>query len=119
MTADLNQLYHENECKLIRKHGFHHVRFQQVGTGAAATASAIATVVVGLTAALPELEAACGQRLVLLKSVRSNKSQFEIVDPVVNPPPYWPGRGQPGKPSARQTPRQRGKTPTESPRHPR
>ncbi|WP_435055958.1 hypothetical protein [Micromonospora aurantiaca (nom. illeg.)] len=96
VTADLNQLYNENECKLIKKLGFHHVRFQQVGTGIAATASAIATIVAGLTAVLPELERAESQRLVLLKSVRSNKNQFEIIDPHTNPPAYWPGRGRVG-----------------------
>jgi hypothetical protein len=108
VTADLNQLYHEDECKLIRKLGFHHVRFQQVGDGVAATASAIATIVAGLPAVLPELEQAESQRLVLLKTVRSDKRQFEIVDPRLDPPPYWPGRGRGGRSSTRNLPRQRG-----------
>lgn len=110
VTADLNQLYREDQCKLIRKYGFHHVRFQQVGTGIAATASAIATIVAGLPAVLPELERAEGQRLVLLKSVRSNRGQFEIVDPRVNPPPYWPGRGRAGNNPTRKPPRPRGQS---------
>ncbi len=97
VTADLNQLYHEDECKLIRKHGFHHVRFQQLGSGVNAMASAIATIVAGLPAVMPELENAASQRLVLLKPVRSDKKQFEIVDPRLSPPPYWPGRGRAGK----------------------
>ncbi|QOC92177.1 PIN-like domain-containing protein [Micromonospora craniellae] len=110
VTADLNQLYREDECKLIHKHGFHHVRFKQVGTGVTATASAIATIVAGLPAVLPELECAESQRLVLLKPVRSSKSQFEMVDPRVDPPPYWFGRGQAGSGLGMKPPRQRGKS---------
>lgn len=112
VTADLNQPYREEECKLIRKYGVHHVRFKQVGTGITATASVIATIVAGLPAVLPELEHANSQRLVLLKSVRSDKKQFEIVDPRLDPPPYWPGRGKAGDSSARKPPRQRGNTAT-------
>ncbi|GAB3152817.1 hypothetical protein GCM10027290_44320 [Micromonospora sonneratiae] len=107
VTADLNQLYREEECKLIRKYGFHHVRFQQVGTGITAMASVIATIVAGLPAVLPELEQADGQRLVLLKPVRSDRKQYEIVDPRLNPPTYWPGRGRAGNNSGRKPPQQR------------
>ncbi len=108
VTADVNQLYRQEECKLIKKYGFHHVRFEQTGTGVAATASAIATIVAGLTAVLPELEKADGQRLVLLKPVRCNKGQFDLIDPKVSPPNYWPGRAD-SRPSSRKrvAPRQR------------
>jgi hypothetical protein len=105
VTADLNQLQNEDEAKLIKRYGFHHVRFQQVGKGIAATASAMATIMAGLPAVIPELEKADGQRLVLLKLVKCNQAQYELTDPRVNPPTYWPGRGtRNGSPA---TPRQR------------
>lgn len=89
VTADVNQLYRNDERKLIKKYGFHHVRFQQVGKGVSAMAGAIATIVAGLPAVLPELERADSQRLVLLKAVRSDGKRFTIVDPRVEPPTYW------------------------------
>jgi hypothetical protein len=108
VTADVNQLYRLDECKLIKKHGFHHVRFQQVGVGVASTASAIATIVAGLTAVLPELENVDGQRLVLLKPVRCDRGQFELVDPKINPPTYWPTQNLRRKrPGFRSAPRPR------------
>ncbi|MEV4417845.1 hypothetical protein [Catellatospora sp. NPDC049609] len=92
VTADLNQLYKPEECRLIKKNGFHHVRFEQSGLGIAQTASAIATVVAGLPVVLPILQKATGQRLVLLKTVKCNGDAHEICDPDIDPPPYWPGR---------------------------
>lgn len=92
VTADLNQLYRHDECRLIKKHGFHHVRFEQHGIGIAATASAIATIVAGLPVVLPILQKADSQRLVLLQTIRCNKDAHEICDPKADPPPYWPGR---------------------------
>lgn len=94
VTADLAQLDDPDECTLIRKGGFHHVRFQRYGRGVAMTASAIATVVAGLPAALSDLEQADGQRLVLLKLVRCGQGQFELCDPMKNPPAYWKATGQ-------------------------
>jgi hypothetical protein len=93
VTADFNQLYRPDECKLIRQGGFHHIRFEQSGMGVLATASAIATIVAGLTAVVPALERAEGQRLVLLKTVKCGTAHHEIRDPVIDPPDYWPGRG--------------------------
>lgn len=107
VTADVNQLHDERECKLIKKYGFHHVRFQQVGRGVLATGSAISTIVAGLTAVVPELDEADGQRLVLLKSVKCGATQYEMCDPVADPPSYWPGRGDAAATPRRSAPRQR------------
>jgi hypothetical protein len=93
VTADLHQLEDPDEIRLIHKSGIHHIRFSRFGKGVHETASAIATVVAGLPAVITALEQADGQRLALLKLVKSGDVQCEILDPKVTPPnQYWPSR---------------------------
>lgn len=92
VTADSGQLEDDTECKLIAKAGFHHVRYRQHGSRAAHLASSLATILSGLPAAVEALQGATGQRLVLLKLVKCDTGQFQIQDPEVDPPPYWPRR---------------------------
>ncbi|WP_052720797.1 hypothetical protein [Actinoplanes rectilineatus] len=104
VTADVNQLHDQAECKLIKKYGFHHVRFEQSGKGVMAAGGAIATVIAGLTAVVPVLEKADGQRIVLLKSVRCGPAQYVLCDPKEQPPAYWPGRAGDLPPRQRRRP---------------
>jgi PIN like domain len=98
LTNDQGQLDDPLECRAIRDSGMHHIRYrQETGPrrgGLDGLAFAMGAVVAAIRFVVTDLERVDGQRLVLIRSIAMEK-RHELVDPEVDPPPYWPsGRGQ-------------------------
>lgn len=88
LTKDSNQLEDPIECRLIRRSKIHHVRFRQ-GEGIRGLGTAVASVIVAMPRVVAELEAAGGQRLVRIEGINPVKRRHTMIDPKVDPPPYW------------------------------
>jgi hypothetical protein len=99
LTNDSAQLDSVEESRAIRDSGLHHIRYhQETRRGIDGLATAMGSVVAGIRSVVMDLEAADGQRLVLIQSIAPGR-RHEIVDPKLNPPAYWPSRaGQPSRP---------------------
>ena len=96
VTNDKNQLNDPGECRAIRDSGLHHVRYDQdARLGKEGLGLAMASVLAAAAAFMRDLEAADGQRLVHVQSVRPHvrAGRYRLVDPVVAPPAYWPRSG--------------------------
>ena len=109
LTNDSKQLDSAVESRAIRDSGMHHIRYrQQTGRGERAGVTGLALAMGAILAAIcqvmRELDAADGQRLVLIQSI-SYGTRHETRDPRKDPPPYWPSRvGQPSRPSRNRKP---------------
>jgi len=99
VTNDSAQLDSAEESRAIRDSGMHHIRYRQdPRRGVDGLAAAIGSVVAAIRLVIRDLEAADGQRLVAIQAIVAGR-RHEIVDPLVDPPPYWPTRA--GKSRAR------------------
>lgn len=90
VTNDRGQLADPVESKAIKKSGLHHITFT-MGDGLDGLALAMAAVIAAMGPILTELDRSAGQRLVKITGLARTHRRFEITDPSVNPPPYWPG----------------------------
>jgi hypothetical protein len=88
VTKDSNQLADPAETRLIKQAGIHHVRFQQ-DDGVAGFARAVGALVAAMVDIVTELEGIDGQRLVRIVRLDPKRRRHEVVDPEVDPPPYW------------------------------
>lgn len=93
ITHDLAQLEDPAETKAIRDSGMHHVRYT-VQTGRDGLGRAMAAVLAAAAPLFRELEKAAGQRLVRISEI-SAANRYAAVDPLVEPPAYWPRSGSP------------------------
>lgn len=96
VTNDRNQLRDVDESRAIRDSGMHHVRYDQDTTrGIEGLALAMASLLAAAVPCLRDLNAAPGQRLVHVRSVSPHQRapRYEVVDPVTDPPAYWPRSG--------------------------
>ncbi len=96
VTNDKNQLHDVDESKAIRDSGMHHIRYDQDTTrGVEGLALAMASLLAAAVPCLRNLDDAPAQRLVHVRSVAPHQRapRYEIVDPVTDPPVYWPRHG--------------------------
>lgn len=91
VTNDSGQLDNPLECRAIRDSRMHHVRYR-MQDGLDGLASAMGAVMAAIRPIIKELDAADGQRLVLVTAIGPGK-RHSIVNPSVDPPNYWPARG--------------------------
>jgi PIN like domain len=94
VTNDKNQLHDVDECKAIRASRLHHVRYD-TSSGKEGLALAMAAVLAAAVPCMRELEAADTQRLVLVTSIKAHRrgARYQVIDPVSDPPAYWPRSG--------------------------
>lgn len=96
ITNDKNQLENVEECRAIRDSGMHHVRYEQDTTrGKEGLALAMASLLAAAVPCIRELEATTTQQLVRVKSMAPHQrsARYDIVNPVKDPPNYWPRGG--------------------------
>ncbi len=89
ITNDSEQFNDPDEMSAIRASGLHHVRYSHRHPGVRGLGLAMGSLVSALPDIADDLAAANGQRLVRVVAVSPN-GRFELVDPSVNPPIYWP-----------------------------
>lgn len=89
ITRDSNQLSDPDECTAIKKAQIHHVRYSQKRKGMPGLGLALGAVIAAMPMVMEELERAEGQRLVHIVALEPTR-RFEIIDPVQQPPVYWP-----------------------------
>ncbi len=97
VTNDKKQLESVKESRAIRDSGMHHVRYDQnTKLGREGLALAMASLLAAAVPCIRELEAASGQRLMHVKSVAPHQraTRYEVIDPIKDPPTYWPRRGR-------------------------
>ena len=102
---DSAQLDSIEESKAIKESGLHHIRYRQnTRLGLDGLALVVGPVIAAIRQIINELEQADGQRLVEIHSNQPGR-RYKLVDPQVEPPPYWPsGAGQPHKPAKTRRP---------------
>ena len=101
LTNDSGQLDNPGECHAIRDSRMHHVRYR-IQPGLDGLASAMGAVMAAIRPVMKDLDGAAGQRLVLIQSISPSR-RHTIIDPAVEPPPYWPSRaGQPRRARSRE-----------------
>lgn len=89
ITNDTAQLDSPEETRVIRDSGMHHIRYRQdTRRGLDGLAFAIAAVMAAIRHVIGELNDADGKRLVEIQAISPTK-RHHIVDPRVDPPPYW------------------------------
>ena len=94
LTNDSGQLDNPTECRAIRDSDMHHVRYR-IRPGLDGLSNAMGAVMAAIRPVMNDLDGATGQRLVLIQSISPGR-RHTIIDPAVEPPPYWPSRaGQP------------------------
>lgn len=96
VTNDKNQLENVEESRAIRDSGLHHVRYDQdTSRGREGLALAMASLLAAAVPCIRELELADGQRLVHIKSIAPHQrtARYDVVDPIKDPPNYWPRGG--------------------------
>lgn len=91
VTADLAQMSDPGEIAAIASSDLHHVRFAQK-PGRRGLALALAGLIAALPDLLDELEGVQGQRLVRIVGLDPRQRRYQITDPSVDPPAYWPRR---------------------------
>lgn len=91
ITNDSGQLDNPDECRAIRDSGMHHIRYP-IRNGLDGLALAMAAVMAAIRPMVIELDAAAGQRLVVVQAILPGR-RHTTTDPAVNPPPYWPRGG--------------------------
>lgn len=92
LTHDSAQLDSEVESRAIRDSGLHHVRYRQdPRRGLDGLASAMAAVLAAIRPVVRDLDAAPGQRLVMIESIGPGR-RHKVTDPRTDPPSYWPTR---------------------------
>lgn len=89
ITNDSEQFNDPDEMSAIRASRLHHVRYSHRHPGVRGLGLAMGSLVCTLPDIADALAAAPGQRLVRVVAVSPN-GRFELVDPLVNPPTYWP-----------------------------
>jgi PIN like domain len=90
ITNDSAQLDNAAETRAIRDSGIHHIRYRHdTRRGVDGLALAMASVMAAIRPVLRELDNADGQRLVEIHAIQPTK-RYRIIDPRVDPPPYWP-----------------------------
>lgn len=96
VTNDKNQLQDVDESRAIRNSGLHHVRYyQDTNRGKEGLALAMASLLAAAVPCIRELETTTGQRLVRIRPIvpHQRTARYNVVDPVKDPPPYWPRSG--------------------------
>ena len=96
VANDRSQLDNIQESRAIRDSGMHHVRYDQdTNRGIEGLALAMASLLAAAVPCLADLDAAASQRLVHVRSVAPHQRapRYAIVDPVTDPPAYWPRSG--------------------------
>lgn len=96
ITNDKNQLASDDESRAIRDSGMHHIRYDQdTSRGKEGLALAMASLLAAAVPCVRALEDADGQRLVHIKAIKphARSPRFDLIDPVKNPPNYWPRSG--------------------------
>lgn len=97
LTHDSRQLDSDVESRAIRDSGMHHIRYRQdTKRGLDGLASAMAAVLAAIRHVVRDLDAATGQRLVVIEGLGPGK-RHKVTDPRVDPPPYWPSRRGPAR----------------------
>ena len=96
LTNDSKQLDDADECRAIRDSGLHHIRYRQQtgrgdGGGMNGLALAMGAILAAMRQIMRELEAADGQRLVLIHEIR-NERRHDSTDPKIDPPACWPSK---------------------------
>ena len=92
LTNDSAQLASVEESRAIRDSAMHHIRYHQdTKRGLDGLALAMAAVMGAIRQVMRELEEADGQRLVEIQPIKPGK-RHSVIDPRVDPPPYWPSR---------------------------
>ncbi|MDQ4021228.1 MAG: DUF5615 family PIN-like protein [Actinomycetota bacterium] len=92
ITNDSAQLDNPEETRSIRDSGMHHIRYRHdTRRGVDGLAFAMASVMAAIRHVVRELNDADGQRLVEIQAISLVK-RHHIIDPRVDPPPYWPRR---------------------------
>ncbi|MEU4177508.1 hypothetical protein [Streptomyces sp. NPDC026589] len=91
LTRDARQLEDPSETEAIKKSGMHHIRFSQAHKGMAGLGLSMGAVVAAMPLIVGELNEADIQQLIHIKGLNpASKHRFELVNPSVSPPPYWP-----------------------------
>jgi hypothetical protein len=89
ITRDHNQLSDPAECDAIKRSQLHHVRYAQRREGMVGLGLALGAIIAAMPMVMDELEQAEGQRLVHIVGLEPSR-RFEMTDPVMKPPVYWP-----------------------------
>jgi hypothetical protein len=94
VTNDSGQLENPEETRAIRDSRMHHVRYHQdTRRGVDGLASAMAAVMAAIRPVVRELEASSPQLLIEVQGLAPGRRHSSI-DPVLDPPPYWPRRAR-------------------------
>lgn len=90
VTNDVSQYDDPDECDAIRRSGLHHVTYELPASGLDGLALASAALCASLRGLVDELDAAAGQRLARIRSLRPGARRYDISDPATRPPSgYW------------------------------
>ncbi|MGW5651543.1 DUF5615 family PIN-like protein [Streptomyces humi] len=91
LTKDGRQLEDPSETTAIKKSGMHHIRFSHSHKGMVGLGLAMGAVIAAIPLIVRELDEAESQQLVHIKGLNpGSKHRFDLVDPVKEPPRYWP-----------------------------
>lgn len=93
VTNDAKQMRRRHEVEAIARSGLHRVQYPHRRPGLAGTGLALASLCASLPPVLDELISADGQRLVTLRAIDPGRiHRYAVVNPITDPPTFWPGR---------------------------
>ena len=88
VTKNIGQLSDPEECTALKRSGLHHVVYEQKDEGLEGLGKALGSIFAALPGIVRRLETESSQRLVRIVAVAGTR--FEVTDPAVDPPTYWP-----------------------------